>query len=57
MSMPLVEKVDSVLILKILRILAGYPLTGHIIFNPVHVKDITGTARGHTQAEISPKWS
>ena len=29
-SMPLVEKVDSVSILKMSRILAGYLMTGHI---------------------------
>ena len=56
MSMPLVEKVDSVSILKMLRILAGYPMTGHI--NLIHIMlKILQVQHGTCPSRDLTKWS
>ena len=56
LSMPLVEKVDSVSILKMLRILAGYPMSGHINLIQIMLKTLQ-VQHGTCPRGDPTKWS
>ena len=56
MSMPLIEKVDSVLILKISRILAGYSMTGHINLIQFMLRTFQVLHGTHPSRDLT-KWS
>ena len=56
MLMPLVEKVDSVSILKMSRILAWYPMTGHINLIKIILKTLQVQHGTYPSRDLT-KWS